>query len=190
MYSTLQGAGLFLVNTLFDLYLFVLIIRLVLVYTGANYFDTITQFIVKLTDVVVKPLRRLLPNVARIELASIVLVLLLELIKFTLISLLSFGVPNIAGLLLLAVSDSIKLLILTFFYAILLQAILSWVQPMSRVNQVLHQFTAPVLWPLQRIIPLIGGLDFSPLVALIGLHLINMVLIDPLTGLGISLAIR
>jgi YggT family protein len=181
--------SLFLINTLFDLYLFVFIMRIILVYTGANYFNPFTQFIVKLTDFLVVPLRRLIPNMGRIETSSILLILILEILKFYLVSSLSFGNPNVIGIIILALSDMLKLLIMTFFYAIILQAILSWIQPYAPINRILHQITAPIMRPLQRIIPPVGGFDISPIPALIGLQLLIILLINPLMAFGLSVAV-
>lgn len=184
MSDAFHAGLLFLINTLLDLYLFVLVIRIILAYVGSNFFDPVTQFVVKLTDFMVKPLRRILPNFNGIEMAGIVLVLVIEIVKFLLISSLSFGFPHIPGLLILAITDSIKIVIETFFYAILLQAILSWVQPRSPINRTLYQFTSPIMRPLQRFIPLVGGFDISPIPALIGLQLLIIILVDPLRAIG------
>ncbi|HLB42798.1 MAG TPA: YggT family protein [Gammaproteobacteria bacterium] len=184
MSSTLNAALQFLLKTIFDLYLTILVIRIILVYVRANYFDPITQFIVKLTDFLVKPLRYLVPNFRRFEWSSILLVLVLELIKFTLLSMITFGVFNIVGLLLLTVGDTLNLIIQVFFYAILIQAILTWVQPGSLLNHLLYQFTAPIMQPFQRIIPHIGGVDISPIPALITLQLLNIILVNPMLTAG------
>jgi len=190
MPDTIRTALLFLTTTLFDIYLFILVVRVLLAKTNANYFDPLTQFIVKLSDVIVKPIRRYIPNFKGFESATILLILLLELIKFFIISLLSFGLPNIFGLLIMSIGDSLKLLINTFFYAILLQAILSWVQPYSPMNRILYQITSPLMQPIQRIIPPISGFDISPIPALIGLQFLIIILINPLMTLGLSVAFR
>lgn len=184
----IHASLLFLINTIFDLYLFVLVIRIVLVYVRANYFDSITQFIVKLTDFLVKPLRRVIPNVRNIELSSIVLALIIEMIKFICISMLTFGMPTIVGLFVLAIGDLLKLFLQTFFYAIILQVILSWVQPQSLGNRLLIQFTSPLMYPLQRIIPPISGIDISPLIAIILLQLVLILIANPIMTLGLNLA--
>lgn len=188
MPESIRAGLLFLINTLFDIYLFALIVRIILVYIGSNYFDPLTQFIVKLTDSVVKPIRRFIPNVRRLELSSMVLVLTLELIKFLLISFLSFGFPDILGLFMLAIFDSIKLVIETFFYAILLQAILSWFQPNSPMNFTLAKITAPIMRPLHRVIPNIGGIDITPIPAMIILQLLIIVIINPLMAFSMGVA--
>jgi YggT family protein len=188
MSDTIRAALLFLVNTVFDLYLFILIIRIILAWVGADYFNPITQLVVKLTQFPIKPLRRYVPNFRGLESATAIWILVIEIIKFLLISLLSFGVPNIVGLVILAIGDTLKLLIETFFYAILLQAILSWIQPTSPINRVLYQFTSPIMRPLQRIIPTIGGFDISPIPALIILQFLIIILVNPLMALGLGVA--
>jgi len=183
-------AGLiFLLNTVFDLYLLVFIIRLILVWSGANYFNPLTQFIVKLTDFLVVPIRRFIPNYRRLELSSILIIFILEIIKFFLVSMVSFGFPNFLGIIILAFGDCLKLIILTFFYAILAQAILSWIQTQTPINQILYQITSPILRPLQRIIPPVSGFDISPIPALIGLQLLIFILINPIMALGLGIAV-
>lgn len=188
MNDPVHATLLFLVNTLFDLYLFVLIVRVILVYVGASYVDPAIQVIIKLTDPLVKPLRRYIVNVYGIELATVFLILFFEILKFICLSLLSFGLPSILSLLILTLADSLKLLIQTFFYAIILQAILSWIQPHAPASRLLFQFTSPIMRPFRRYMPLIGGVDLSPIPALIVLQLINILLIGSLMKLGLNMA--
>ena len=189
MSDTIQGALLFLVNTLFNLYLFVLIVRAILVWIGANYHEPITQVIVKLTQFIIKPLQGLIPNFRRVECATLLVILLMEMLKFLLISVISYGFPNISGLILLAVGDTLKWLLQIFFYAIVLQAIMSWIQPMSPINYTLQRFTSPIMQPIQRIIPPIGGIDITPIPALIILQLLSMLLVSPMMAMGLSIAL-
>lgn len=185
--SSLTQGLLFLINTLFDLFLFVLVIRLILAWSGAHYFDPITQFVVRITDFIIKPLRRYLPNIQRIETSTLIVIFVLELIKFAIIAFLSFGIPHVIGLMILALADMGKLFIQTFFYAILVQALMSWVQPNSPMNNVLYQITAPLMRPIQRVVPLIGGMDVSPIPAMILLQLLLIIFITPLMSLGLGL---
>jgi YggT family protein len=171
----IHSALLFLINTVFDLYLFVVTIRLIMVWVKASPFFPTTQFIMKLTDVFVKPIKRYVPAVGRVESASIILMLVLEAIKFLIICLLSFGWPNISGLILLMLGDILKLFLETFFYVIIIQVIVGWMQPNSPIYFIIRQMAAPVLQPFQRVIPLIAGIDISPIPALIVLQLLIMV---------------
>lgn len=177
MSDTVLAALLFLITTVFNLYLFVLTIRLILAWVNADYFHPATQFVLKCTDFLVKPLRSYIPNYRRLETATLVCIIVITTIKFFFISLLTFGLPNVIGLLLLAVTDTFKLILETFFYAIFLQAILSWLQPGSPIARVLEKFTAPILRPLQRVIPPISGFDITPVIALIVLQLLLMVIV-------------
>lgn len=188
MPDTIRTALLFLITTLFDIYLFILMVRIILVWVGANYFDPIVQFIAKSTDFLIKPLRRVIPNVYKIETSSILILFLIEILKFLLISLLSFGMPSVIGLIIMAFGDALKILFLTFFYAILLQAILSWMQPNSAINRTLFLFTSPVMRPFQKLIPPVSGIDISPIPALIILQLMIIILVNPILALGLSLA--
>jgi YggT family protein len=189
MSDVISAALLFLINTVFDLYVYLLAIRVILVWVGANYFDPFTQLVVKFTDVVVKPLRRYVPTVRRVEIASIIIILLIEILKFYADSFLSYVTPVFLGILLLALGDAIKIFLFVFFYAIVLQAILSWMQPYSDVNRLLALFTSPIMRPLHRVIPTVGGFDITPIPALILLQLLIMLCADPLMSTGMRLSL-
>lgn len=177
MYPHTTNALVFLIKSLFDLYLLVLVVRLILAYAQANYFNPVTRLIVKLTQNIVQPIRRIIPNYKRIEFSTVAVILVLELIKIVLLCLLTVGLPHILLLLEFALVDAVRLLLQTFFYAILIQAILSWLQPSeTSMTQVLQQITAPVLRPLQRIIPPLGGFDITPIPALLLLQLLLILL--------------
>lgn len=177
MSGSLNDAGLFLVTTLFDLYLFVLCGRLLLAWVRADYFNPVTRFVIKLTDPVITRLRRILPNRRNLEISTLVFILFLEIIKLLLVSLLFDTMPNATALLFLTLAGTLKLILSTFFYAILFHAILSWVQPgYSPVGQLLSQLSSPILRPLQRAIPPVAGFDLTPLFALIILQLVMILL--------------
>lgn len=177
MYQSLNNAGLFLITILFDLYLFVLGGRLLLAWVRADYNNPLTRFIDTLTTPVITRLRRILPNYRNLETSTLVLILFLEIIKLFLVGLLLNIMPDVFNLLLFAILSSIKLILNIFFYVILIYAILSWIQPgYSPVSQMLAQMSSPILRPLQRIVPLIAGIDLTPLIALILLQLIMVFL--------------
>ncbi len=170
------NALIYLISTLFDLYILVLVVRLLLAFARANYFNPLTQFIIKLTDPLVKPLRRLLPNYRGIEFSTLTLIILFEIIKIVVLSFIlgSFAFPAIVFIALLA---TMKIILQAYFYAILLQALLSWFQSgYSPVAQLLEQMTAPILKPLRRIIPAVHGVDITPIPALIIIQLLLILL--------------
>lgn len=177
MMGSLGNAELFLVNTLFNLYLLTLSIRLILAFSRSNYFNPLTQLIIKLTQPLVAPLRRILPTYKGVEYATLVLMIFFELIRVILVSMITIGVPPIATLLIFALAGTLRVILSTFFYAILLRAILSWFQPgYSPAGQLLEELSAPIIRPLQRIIPSINGIDITPIPALIILQLLIILL--------------
>lgn len=188
MSETLRATLLFLVSTLFNFYLFILVIRLILAWVESDYYHPITQFVVKSTRFIIKPFKKLIPDHRGVELATVVLILIIEVIKFLLISFLSFGYPNILGLIIISIVDVIKLVIETFFYAILFRAIMSWIQPGSTISFDLQRFTSPILHPIQRVMPPVAGFDLSPIPALIILQLLIITLIKPLLAFGLGVA--
>jgi YggT family protein len=189
MSGPFSNAAIFLVNTLFDLYVFILGIRIILVWSRVNYFNPVSQFIVKLTGFIITPIRRILPNVLHIELATLLFMFIIEMVKFALIGFVSLGTPQIEGLIILAIADMLKTILTIFFYAILLQAVLSWIRPgPSPLNELLTQMTNRILRPIQRVIPPVGGFDISPIPALIGFQLLIILVVTPLFTLGLRLA--
>src|SRR3990167_3656615 len=117
--NTLNNAGLFLINTLFNLYLFVLTIRFILAYARANYFNPITQLIVKITQPLVAPVRRLIPNYRNIELATLIWIIIFEIVKILILIALTIRIFSTVEIIWLVSSDTLKLFLSTFFYAIL-----------------------------------------------------------------------
>lgn len=192
MPTVLQQALIFLSDTIFGIYLYILILRLILVWVHADYSLPITQFIIKTTSFLVRPLRQVFPDVRRTETATIVLILLVSMIKQVIHISFTFGLTHVFsvfGILLLSVVDPIECLITILSIAILFQALLSWIQPHTQINHVLYQVTSPILRPIQRIVPPISGIDISPIIALILLQLVMILFVIPLLGEGASLTI-
>ena len=189
--SVFDSAGLFLITTLFDLVSFIFILRIVLVWARADYHNPISQFVYKLTQFIIGPLRRVVPNYKNIEFASVIIVIVLAMVKYSLLGLLLFGRAHPAGLVILASADILKSVLNLFFYAILLQAIMSWVQSgYSPILYLLNQITLPLMRPFQRIIPPISGMDITPIPVMILLQLMIIVVVMPLFNLGQNLAFQ
>jgi YggT family protein len=178
----------FLVQVLFEAYILVVLLRFFLQLTRSDFYNPLSQFIVRVTSPVLIPLRRMIPGVAGMDIAALVLAWALKTLELLIVTALS-GVfmPGLA--ILGAIPGLVELSINIFLYAIIIQAILSWVNPgnYNPAASLLHSFTAPILRPVQRFIPPIGGLDLSPMVAIIGLILLKMLLIPPLQQLVAAL---
>lgn len=190
MPEALNAALLFVTTSIFDIYLFVLILRIILVWVRADYLNPLVQFVVRCTDFLIKPLRRIIPNVGKLETSTLCVLFGLEISKFFIIFLLTFGMPHLVGLLILAFEDIIKLIVQAFFYAIMLQVILSWVQPFSPLNRILLQFVSPIMRPIQRFVPPIAGIDISPIPALMLLQLMIIMIVNPLMAVGSGMAVN
>lgn len=185
--NPLSSAGLFLVQTVFDFIIFIFILRFLLQLVNANFYNPISQMIVRLTSWPLGLMRRLLPVYRRIDTASLMFILILEVGKFFLLLALQSGMwANASGVLLLGVADLLNQMINVWFYAILIGAILSWVHAtqLHTLWEITQQLTAPILRPVQRILPPLAGLDLSPIVGLIGLKLLAILLVQPLLEMG------
>jgi len=173
----------FLISTLFSLYILAVMLRFLLGAVRADFYNPISQFLVRITNPVLVPLRRIIPGIGKFDTASLVLLLILQLLSLAAIVLLRGG--NILSITLLAaaVIELIVLMINVFIFAIFVQVILSWINPgtYNPVNTLLYSLTSPVLSPIQRLIPPVSGMDLSPLFALIGLQVLKMLFV-PLLG--------
>ncbi|OBS08147.1 YggT family protein [Acidihalobacter prosperus] len=170
--------GLFLVNAVFSFYIIVVLLRFLLALVRANFYNPISQFVVTLTNPPLKLLRRIIPSVGRIDSASVVLLIALQIAEIYLTAWLQGITPPLLPVLLIALRELLVLLVYVYIGAIIVQALLSWVSPMgggyNPVAGVLDSLTAPLLAPLRRVVPLIGMIDLTPLVALL---LLNVALI-------------
>ncbi|MCW8919029.1 MAG: YggT family protein [Gammaproteobacteria bacterium] len=176
----------FLINTLFGLYILVVMVRFLLQWVRADFYNPVSQFIVRVTTPALRPLRRVIPGWGGIDFAAVVLMLLLQLLSLTLILLLrGQGVPLLT-LLFWSLAELVTLAINIYIGAILIQAIISWINPgtYNPVISLLHALTTPLLRPARRLLPPISGLDLSPLLVLIALQLLKMLAIPPLMMLA------
>mgnify|MGYP005697770129 CR=1 FL=1 len=171
-FASLESATAGLLHTLFQLFISLLMVRFLLPLVKANYFNPICQFIIKITDPLLKPLRRVIPNIGRFDGAVVVLMIALQLLEGWIISALAGRSFPITHLLAYAGLSLIQMLLVMYLVFIIANAILSWFAHSIRhpILPLLDQLTAPVLQPIRRIIPLIGGIDISPLVAIIAIQ--------------------
>lgn len=189
--STLSEAGIFLIKTLFSLYIFLMVMRIILQWVHATVANPLVQGIATLTNPPLKIIRKILPIVHGFDLAAFVLLVLLEWIKIILVALLATGsFPHVMGLIVLAFAEIFDLFIVIYLYGIFIFVILSWIYPVmgTPVMTLLYQITEPILRPIRRLIPPIAGLDLSPIGALILLKLIQILITEPLLYVGMGMA--
>ena len=173
----LVQALIIVLDAVFHLFILAILVRFWMQVVGAPVRNPIAQFSMALTDFIVKPLRRAIPGVLRLDIASLVAALGLEFLLQFVIYLLIGGRPmenpGVFGLLLfLAFVKLIRLSVYVFMGAIFIQALLSWVSTHHPVAPFFNAFTRPILRPFQRAVPPIGGVDITPMLALLVLYLI------------------
>jgi YggT family protein len=180
--SYLSNPLVFLIEVLFGAYVLVLMLRFLLQLVHADFYNPVSQFIVRITSPVLRPLRRLIPGFAGLDTASIVAMWLIKSAELALILLITGSTENLLATLAWSIPELIGLVINVVLYAILIEVILSWVNPGSYNPAIglVQSLTAPLLQPARRLIPPISGLDLSPMVVMIGLVLLKMLLLPPL----------
>jgi YggT family protein len=174
-----MNAIIYIVETLLSLALAVVLARLLLQWTRADFRNPLCQAIVRLTNPLILPLRRILPPIGKVDTASVVAVLIVATVNVAILYALQFGafptpffwVQRIAILI-------ARTLLQTYFYAIVLYALLSLIAPggYSPMQSVLATICEPVLRPFRRLIPSVAGLDLSPLWACIAIQAILLLL--------------
>ncbi|HFE31848.1 MAG TPA: YggT family protein [Gammaproteobacteria bacterium] len=180
------NAGIFLIQTLFGLYAGAVMLRFLLALVRADFYNPVSQFLVKVTNPPLLPLRRIIPGVMGVDMASVVLLIVLEATKLLLIAAVQgFGIHPL-GLLVLSLAELLSLLINIYFFTILIQVILSWVSPgnYNPAVALLYSLNEPLLGRARRILPPISGFDLSPILVLVGLQLLEMLLVAPIQDLG------
>ena len=186
MSSYLSDAALFLVETILGIYILLVLFRFLLQLTRADFYNPISQFIVRATNPPLVRLRRFIPGLLGIDLAALVLLIAMEALRISLTALLLGHNPKIAGVIFLSLGELAKLAAYTFIFSIFIRALLSWFSngPRNPISQLLHSFTDPILHPIRRILPATGGVDLSPIVAFILMMIVLKLAVKPLLDLG------
>ena len=182
-------AGVFLVDTIFGFYIVILLLRILLQLVRANFFNPVCQFIVKITNPPLVPLRKVIPNWGRLDLSAVLLAWLVKLVSLLIIVSMVGAAISPARLVGLSAVSLIDLTLVIFMAVVFIKVLLSWVAPGgdSPIHPLLYQLSAPVMDPARRLVPPMGGLDLSPMVVLLVLQLSRMLMVRPLTDLVNSL---
>jgi YggT family protein len=182
----------YLLQTVLALLLLVVLLRLLLQQVRADFYNPISQFVLKVTNPILLPLRRVIPGFWGVDLAAVVLLLALQIISIVTILLLGgYSLPNIGLLLAWGVIGVAGLVVNFYFFALLGMIILSWVAPGSGNPAVhlLHQLTEPVMAPFRKLLPPMGGLDLSPIMVFIGINIVQIFLRHAAAGVGLHPAL-
>jgi YggT family protein len=183
--SYLTQPAVFLVQVLFGLYAALVVLRFLLQLVRADFYNPLSQFIVRATKPLLNPLRRFIPGVSGMDMAALVLAwFVLAVEQLAILGLAGVGLQPLAAAL-LAIPELISLIINIFLFAVLIQVIISWINPGSYnpAISLIHSLTEPMLGSVRRRMPEMGGLDLSPMVVMVGLVVLEMLLVPPLKDL-------
>ncbi len=194
MGNAASGAFGFVFGFIFNTYAMIMALRFVMQLFRADYYNPLAQFVVKATDPVLRPLRRFLPSVKKYDTSSFVLIFLILLLKLFVFKLLQLGsVPAVstyvsindfpnASAPFLALVDMVNLFFNLFIFSIIANALLSWFPNpgTDSIRSLLSSITDPILTPIRKYVPPMGGLDLSSLVSIIGLIFVQKLVIGTL----------
>ena len=183
------NATSFLIHTLFGLYILIVMLRFLLQLMKADFYNPISQFVIKATQPPLRPLRQYIPGIAGIDVASIVLMLALQLVEIWLITAVEGRAVSLPGMIVVSIAELLRLSINVFFWAIIIQVVISWINPGTHnpVTNLLHSLTEPLLGRARRMLPPMGGFDLSPIPVLIGLQLLLFLVAAPIRDMGLGL---
>jgi YggT family protein len=189
MNQLLFSTGQLLIEFVISFFSIAVLLRFILQAVRANFYNPIGQFVLTVTSPVVVPLRKVIPSAYGYDLASLVLLYLLQVIKMaalmglTLLVSSAAALPNVGIIFGVALVETLNLFLNFYLFAIFAQVIISWLPNLQNhpAASMVHQIVDPILRPFQRFIPPIAGLDLSPIFALLGLQLIKIWVVYPLT---------
>lgn len=174
----------FLVSTVINLYVKVLLLRIWMQWARCDFYNPFSQFVVKITQPVIKPLRRVIPSVGPLDTASLVLAYVLSVLMFTVLFALQSRVFIFDPVFLyFGLVSLVKAAGVLLFWAIIIRSLMSWIsQGRNPVDYVLIQLTEPLMSPIRRMIPAMGGIDFSAMVVILILYMLNYLGMDFIPG--------
>ncbi len=188
--GTFADAGSLIVETLFGIVMFVLLMRILLQAVRANFYNPICQSLFKITNPVLMPVQKVIPVWKGIHFGGIMLAWLLASIwMFALLAMRGTSV-SAPALVVLGLGKLLYFFLGMMFWITIVRVLMSWISPDPRspIVPLLVQVTDLVMRPFQRVIPPLGGLDISPIFALLALQLAQILLVRPLMNIGMSLA--
>ncbi|BCG08066.1 MULTISPECIES: YggT family protein [Buttiauxella] len=175
----------FLVKTLIELYVMVLLIRIWMQWSRCDFYNPFAQFIVKITQPIVGPLRRVIPSIGPIDTSSLLVAFILTTMKYPILLLIQVGALSLDPMnLLVGLLSLLKSAGTLVFWVIIIRSLMSWIsQGRSPIEYVLMQLTEPMMAPIRRVIPAMGGIDFSAMVVILILYALNYLGMDLFPGL-------
>lgn len=193
MTGPLLQAIIFVIHFCFGLYILAVMLRFIMQVVRASFYNPIAQFLVAVTNPPLKPLRRIIPGLGGIDMASVLLLLVLQAMEIILVGLVLGVPPNPGGLVVLTIAELVKLTFYIFLILIVIRIIISWVSPQSFYGghnpgmDLIVGLTEPILRPARKLIPPISGFDISPMAVFFVFGILQILIIYPLIALGAAL---
>ncbi len=187
MESTAAQVGLLLVNAVAGFFLFIVVLRFLLQAVRADFYNPISQFVIKATTPLLTPIRKIVPGFGGFDIAALVLLVALQLVAIVLsLLLLSYTQLPVTNILMWAVLGSVGLFLKLYFWGILIMIISSWIAPQSQNPALLliRQLVDPVMKPIRKMLPDMGGLDISPIIVFLSIQVLEVILIGMARGTG------
>jgi YggT family protein len=184
------NAGQIIIQFVFGALIALIVLRVLLQWVRANFYNPICQFLYKATNPVLMPLRKIIPPWRNLDIAGIALAWVVTALKLVLLYATLGEALGVLGLAVLALADLIDFVLLLYIVLILARVVISFVGADSYhpIVPLVMQLTEPVLKPIRRVLPAVSGIDFSPMVALLAITLARVLIAKPLLDLGVSLA--
>lgn len=184
--SPMMQVGLLLVNTIGSLIVTLVVLRFLLQLVRADFYNPMSQFIVRFTNPMLMPLRRIIPGLGGFDLASVVLAYVLQMLFIVAVLLMYGGIAPIANMLLWGAIALFALVLKIYFWGMVIVIIVSWIAPSSYNPAVVlvQQLLEPVMQPVRNIVPDLGGLDLSPIFLFLGIKIIEILLIGTLAQMA------
>ena len=175
MSNYFMQAGSFLVSTIIGLYIVIVVLRFLFQIVRADFYNPLSQFLLKATNPLLMPLRRVIPGLFGLDMSSLVLAYLLQVLELVLLLALK-GAQFSVFVFWVAIGQLLSLFLYIFLIAIIIQAVMSWINPgnYNPMLALINQLTEPLLRPARKILPPFSGLDLSPLIVIIGINLLIM----------------
>jgi YggT family protein len=185
MSGTLGQVVSLLISSLGSLYILIVLLRFLLQAARADFYNPVSQAIVKLSAPLVTPFRRIIPGWRGFDFATLVLALVLNCLATALLILAAgYALPNIGLIVSWSAVGLVAFVLNIYFYAVLISVIVSFIAPFSAhpVVLVVHQLLEPLYRFIHRVIPPLGGLDFSPLFIFLGIQVVEILVTGPLSA--------
>jgi len=180
MGSTAAQVGLLLVNAVAGFFLFIIVLRFLLQAVRADFYNPISQFVIKATNPLLVPVRKLVPGFGGFDIAALVLLVAVELVAIILsLLIMDYSPLPVTNIAIWAVLGAVGLFLKLYFWGILIMIVASWLAPQSHnpALLLLRQIVDPVMKPIRKMLPDMGGLDISPIIVFLGIQVLEVILI-------------